>query len=222
MEGPLTVVLKLSHSAEMILSVAIGMGFGFVLERAGFGRADRLAAVFYGRNFRVLRVMFTAIVTAMIGLYFFDLLGVMPLSSIGILDTYLWPQLVGGVLLGFGFIIGGYCPGTSVVAAVSGKVDAVLFLGGLLLGSTLFTLGYQDLAAFASSGARGRLLLHEVFGVPSGVMVFAVAVFAVGAFWAVSRIERAVRARYPERPPMPRETTGEVVSPVAAGEGSAS
>lgn len=222
MEGPLSVVLKLSHPAEMIVSVLVGMGFGFVLERAGFGRADRLAAVFYGRDFRVLRVMFTAIVTAMIGLYFFDVFGVLPLASIGILDTYLWPQLVGGVLLGFGFIIGGYCPGTSVVAAVGGKVDAVLFLGGLLLGSSLFTLAYPDVAAFASSGARGRLLLHEVFGVSSGVMVLGVALFAVAAFWAVSKIERAVRARSPERTPPTPEPTRETLPRATAGEGSAS
>jgi hypothetical protein len=220
-EGPLSVVFQISHATEMMLSVAIGFGFGFVLERAGFGRADRLAAVFYGRDFRVLRVMFTAIVTAMTGLYFLDLAGVMPLASIGILDTYWWPQLIGGLLLGAGFIVGGYCPGTSVVAAVSGKIDAVLFIGGLVFGATLFTLGYQDLAAFASSGARGRLLLHETFGIPSGVVVFAVAVFAVGAFWAVGKIERAVNARFPARAPILDERVGRGTD-VQAVEGSAS
>jgi hypothetical protein len=220
-EGPLSVVLQISHATEMALSVAIGFGFGFVLERAGFGRADRLAAVFYGRDFRVLRVMFSAIVTAMVGLYLLDLAGVLPLASIGILDTYLWPQLVGGLLLGAGFILGGYCPGTSVVAAVSGKVDALLFLGGLVLGATLFTLGYQDLAAFAASGARGRLLLHEAFGLPSGVVVFAVALFAVGAFRAVGRIERAVNARLPARAPCAGEPAAAPAAP-AVVEGSAS
>jgi hypothetical protein len=206
-----------------MLSLAIGFGFGFVLERAGFGRADRLAAVFYGRDFRVLRVMFTAIVTAMVGLYFLDLAGVLPISSIGLLETYLWPQLVGGLLLGFGFIIGGYCPGTSVVAAASGKVDAVLFLGGLVLGATLFTLGFEDLASFASSGARGRLLLHEALGVSSGVVVFAVSVFAVAAFWGVGKIQRAVNARFPEGTRVEVEPAGESSEPVvSAAEGSAS
>ncbi len=108
MTGPLSVEYGFGHGTEMVIAVIVGVGFGFVLERAGFGRADNLASIFYGRDFRVMRVMFTGIVTAMMGLYFADLLGVMPLDSIGIMDTYLLPQLVGGLLLGMGFIIGGY------------------------------------------------------------------------------------------------------------------
>jgi hypothetical protein len=201
MEGPVSQVLKLSYNTEMVVSVFIGMGFGWALERAGFGRSTNLTSVFYGRDFRVLRVMFTAIVTAMLGLYFADLTGVMPLASIGVLDTWLWAALVGGLLFGAGFIIGGWCPGTSIVGAVSGKVDAVLFIGGLVLGSTLFTLGAEDLVRLQNAGARGRVLLHEWAGVSSGVMVFLVALFAIGAFWAVGRVERAVNARLPAHVP---------------------
>lgn len=196
MEGPLSVVLKFPYSLEMIAALAAGLGFGFVLERAGFGRADNLAAIFYGRNFRVLRVMFTAIVTGMVGLYFLDLTGALPLSSVGLLDTYLLPQLVGGLLLGAGFIIGGYCPGTSIVATASGKLDGLFFLGGLVLGSAVFTLGYDSFAAFQSSTAMGRVLLHEFFRLPSGVVVFVVALFAIGAFWAVAKIEAAVNRNF--------------------------
>jgi uncharacterized protein len=205
MEGPLVQALKLSYSTEMMISVAVGFGFGWVLERAGFGRSDNLASIFYGRDFRVLRVMFSAIVTAMLGLYLLDGAGVMPLASIGILDTYLVAQLVGGLLLGAGFIVGGWCPGTSIVGAVSGKIDAVLFIGGLVIGSTLFMLGFDSFQALQNSGARGRVLLHELFHVSSGTMVLAVALFAVGAFAAVGRIEEAVRSRHPARAPQPDE-----------------
>ncbi len=219
MEGPLSVVLKMSHPTEMMVSVLVGIGFGFVLERAGFGSADRLTSNFYGRDFRVLRVMFTAIVTAMLGLYFLDLLKILPLSSIGILDTYLPSQVLGGLLLGVGFIVGGYCPGTSVVAAASGKIDAVLFMFGIAGGSAVFTLGYDTLAPLADAGARGRVLLHEFFHVSSGVMVFAVTLFAVGAFWAVGKIEQAVRARLPARAPGRQQA--EAPGPAGlAGEGS--
>ncbi|MEW6440008.1 MAG: YeeE/YedE thiosulfate transporter family protein [bacterium] len=190
MEGPLSLVLNLGHATEMSIAVLVGAGFGFVLERAGFGRADNLAAIFYGRDFRVLRVMFTAIVTGMIGLYWLDLAGVMPLSSIGILDTFLLPQLVGGLLLGAGFI--GYCPGTSIVAAVSGKIDGLLFVFGILAGSALFTLNYASLEKLYSSGAMGRILLGQYLHIPSGIMVFAVAVMAIGAFYAASKVENMV------------------------------
>jgi hypothetical protein len=192
MEGPLSVVLKFSHPAEMVAALLVGVGFGFALERGGFGRADNLAAVFYGRDFRVLRVMFTAIVTGMLGLYLCDLTGVMPLGSIGLLDTYLLPQLVGGLLLGAGFIIGGYCPGTSMVATMSGKLDGLMFVLGLLGGTTIFTLAYDVLRPFHLKTAMGRVLLNEYFRLPSGVMVFAVVLFAIGTFAAVGRIEALV------------------------------
>jgi hypothetical protein len=192
MEAPLSIALQFTRPVEMIVAVVIGMGFGFVLERAGFGRADNLAAIFYGRDFRVMRVMFSAIVTAMIGLYALDLFGVLPLGSIGILDTWLVPQLAGGLLLGFGFIIGGYCPGTSIVACASGKTDALLFVGGLIAGSTIFTLGFDTFKRLQNSTAMGRVLLHEYFHTSSGVVVLLVALFAVGSFWAVRRIESAV------------------------------
>jgi hypothetical protein len=224
MEGPLSQVLGLGFSTEMMLSVLIGMGFGFVLERAGFGRSDNLAAIFYGRDFRVMRVMFTAIVTAMLGLFFLDVLRILPLSSVGVLDTYLWAQLAGGLLFGAGFIIGGWCPGTSIVGLVSGKVDAALFIFGLVVGSTMFTLGYETLAPLQNAGARGPLLLHDVFGVSSGVMVFAVAIFAVGAFWAVGRIEGAVRAHAASRRSQDSAADAAIVAAgaPAAGEVSAS
>jgi uncharacterized protein len=200
MSGPLSVTLNMSHAAEMVIALFVGAGFGFVLERAGFGRADNLTAIFYGRDFRVLRVMFTAIVTGMLGLYFLDLLGVMPLSSIGILPTFLLPQLVGGLLLGAGFIVGGYCPGTSLVAAVSGKLDAVVFLVGIFLGSTVFSVSYDWVSAFHSSTSLGRVLLHEALHLPSGLMVPLVAVFAAVAFLATSRIERWVNRAREGRP----------------------
>lgn len=195
MEGPLSQIMSFSHSTEMVIALFVGIGFGWVLERGGFGRADNMAAIFYGRDFRVLRVMFTAIVTGMTGLYFFDLAGILPIASIGVLDTYVLPQMVGGLLLGAGFIIGGYCPGTSIVAAVSGKIDGMLFVAGIGAGSLIFTLGYDSLSGFHQSTAMGRVLMSEFFGLPSGVMVFAVALFAIGAFFAVGKIEAWVNGK---------------------------
>lgn len=194
MSGPLSQVLGFDPAFELLVGLLVGVGFGFVLERAGFGRADNLAAIFYGRDFRVMRVMFTAIVTAMLGLYFLDLVGALPLHSIGILDTYLVSQLVGGLLLGAGFIVGGYCPGTSIVGLASGKLDALFFLLGLALGSAAALLAASSLAPLLSATAMGRVLLGEYLGLPSGVVVFGVVLFAVGCFVAVARVEAMVAA----------------------------
>jgi uncharacterized protein len=196
---PLIVAIPMSHAAEMVIALFVGIGFGFVLERAGFGRADNMASIFYGRDFRVMRVMFTAIVTAMIGVYFLDLVGVMPISNLGLLPTYVLPQLVGGLILGAGFIIGGYCPGTSIVATMSGKIDALFFIVGIFLGGLVFTMGYDVVASFHTSTYLGRVLLHEYFGLPSAVVVLAVVLFAVGSLYAVGRIEACVQARLCEK-----------------------
>lgn len=195
MEAPLVLSLNLDHGTEMISTVLVGVGFGFALERAGFGSARNLVSTFYGRDFRVVRVMFSAIVTAMLGVYFLDLAGIMPLGNIGLLPTYLWPQLVGGLLLGVGFVLGGYCPGTSLVAMMSGKIDAAVFLVGIVLGTGAFTIGYGAFAKFHVTGKMGRVLLHELFGLPSAVLVFAVVLLAVGMFFAAGRIEKLVNAR---------------------------
>jgi len=195
MDGPLSVVVPFDHPTEMVVAVLVGIGFGLALERGGFGRADNLAAIFYGRDFRVLRVMFSAIVTAMLGVYTLDLLGVMPIASIGLLDTYLVPQLVGGLLLGAGFIIGGYCPGTSIVATMSGKVDGLLFVVGIFVGSVAFTLAGDSLSAFRDGTPMGRVLLHDFLGLPSGVVVFGVTLFAVAAFVVAGRVEALVNRR---------------------------
>ncbi len=192
MEAPLALSMNLSPVAELGIGLVTGIGFGFFLERGGFGRADNLASIFYGRDFRVMRVMFTAIVTAMLGVYLLDLAGIMPLGNVGLLPTYVLPQLFGGLLLGAGFIIGGYCPGTSLVGTASGKLDAIFFLGGLFGGSMLFTVSYDLFAGFRDSTAMGRVLLHEYFGIPSGPMVLAVVLFALGAFAAVGKIEALV------------------------------
>jgi len=226
MEGPLSQVLRFTHPTEMLVAVAVGIGFGFALERAGFGRADNLVSTFYGRDFRVVRVMFSAIVTAMLGVYFLDLAGILPLSSIGILDTYLAAQVVGGLLIGVGFIVGGYCPGTSIVAAVSGKVDALLFIGGIVVGSAVYTLAAGTMAPLAGAGAKGRVLLHEWLGVSSGVAVLGVALFAVAFFWLARRIEAAVN-RAVAAPASPGATARDAqplehAGALAAGEGTLS
>jgi len=110
-------------SDEVMLLTAIGLGFlfGFSLERGGFGNARKLAAQFYLYDMTVFKVMFTAILVAMVGLYTLQGLGLMDLSRLWINETFVWAQLVGGFLLGVGFIMSGLCPGTSVVSAASGR-----------------------------------------------------------------------------------------------------
>jgi uncharacterized protein len=113
---------------SLIIAFGIGIGFGFFLERAGFGSAKKLAAQFYFRDMSVLKVMFSAIVTAMLGLFYFNWIGFIDLNLVYKGDTFLLPQIAGGLLLGIGFVVGGYCPGTSCVAVSTGRIDGIIYL----------------------------------------------------------------------------------------------
>ena len=166
----------------LVFAFLIGIGFGFFLERAGFGTAKKLAAQFYFTDLTVFKVMFTAIVTAMLGVYFLSSLGFMDFSMVNVVDTYIVPQIAGGLILGIGFVIGGYCPGTSVVACATGKIDGVVFFGGVFLGTFVYGEIYPLIQGFANMTHMGKITMPVFFNIPYGVLVFAVVLMALGGF----------------------------------------
>jgi rhodanese-related sulfurtransferase len=180
-----------SHTSGNLLTVAIGFLFGFVLERAGFGNARNLAAQFYLHDMRVLKVMFTGIVTAMLLIFLASALGLIDFARVWVPPTYFWPGVLGGFLLGVGFIIGGYCPGTSLVALATFKLDAIFCAAGVLFG--LFVFG-ETVPSFGSffhhAGAVGRLTLFDWLSLDAGVVVLGVVLMAAGAFAFAEIMER--------------------------------
>lgn len=108
MNGPLVPSGLLTPQFGLWFALAAGILFGFFLERAGFGSPRKLTAMFYFKDFAVLRVMFTAVVVAMIGLLALASAGKIDLARVAVPATYIWPQAVGGLLIGLGFIAGGY------------------------------------------------------------------------------------------------------------------
>jgi rhodanese-related sulfurtransferase/uncharacterized membrane protein YedE/YeeE len=169
---------------SFIFAFVIGIGFGFFLERAGFGSGRKLAAQFYLRDLSVLKVMFTAIITAMTGLYLLSRLGVVDLSLVYLVPTFLVPQIVGGLLLGFGFVIGGYCPGTSCVSAVTGRIDGMVYVAGMIAGLVGFAEVYPYIQNFVTITPMGQITLPRLLNLPYGLLVFAVVLMALGAFIA--------------------------------------
>lgn len=167
---------------SLVIAFVIGIFFGFALERGGFGNARILAAQFYFTNMRVLKVMFSAIVTAMIGLFYFAWIGWLDLSLVYVGDTYLVPQIVGGFILGVGFTIGGYCPGTSFVSASTGRKDGMVFILGILFGIFLFGEIFPLIENFYNSTNIGRVTLPDALGLTYGMVVFLVVLIAIGAF----------------------------------------
>jgi rhodanese-related sulfurtransferase len=195
MTFPFETLLADGRQTGLVVALVIGFAFGFVLERAGFGRSTKLAAQFYLRDMTVFKVMFSAIVTAMLGLVIASSLGFASLREIsgGIASwTYYWPMLAAGLLLGVGFIISGYCPGTSVVAAGSGNVDGIVTVGGVVAGTFLYSelMRIPSFAAFHTSGEAGALYLYDLLGIAPQLLAAIVAVAALAAFIGAEKVER--------------------------------
>ena len=187
--GPLYKLGWFDFAYSLQMAALIGFLFGFVLERAGFGNARKLTAIFYLRDFAVLKVMFTAIVVCLLGLLYFSAFSWIDLNRIYLLPTYIWPQIVGGFILGIGFVMGGYCPTTSVVATVSGKLDGFIFVLGMIFGSVIFAELFPLLQGFYEAGDMGAVRLTDVLGLNSGIIALLVCLMAVGAYWVVERVE---------------------------------
>src|SRR5204862_7763701 len=119
---------------DLLVAVAIGFAFGVALERAGLGSARKLTGQFFLRDFTVFKVMFTAIVTAALGLFWLGRFGIIDWSRLYVPETFLLPQVTGGLIFGAGFALAGLCPGTSCVAAARGRGDGAAGGGGLFAG----------------------------------------------------------------------------------------
>ncbi|MDQ3996334.1 MAG: YeeE/YedE family protein [Gemmatimonadota bacterium] len=189
--APLYELGRIGDGAALALALMLGAAFGWFLERGGLGNARKLAGQFYLADFTVFKVMFSAIVTAMLGLFWLGRLGVVDVARVYVPETYLLPQLVGGLVFGAGFVVGGLCPGTSCVAAATGRLDGFALIGGMLGGIWLFGEAFPLVDGFYGSTPRGALTLPALVGLPHGVLVFAVVAIALGAFAGVNRLERA-------------------------------
>lgn len=188
--GPLAVNEIISENTNLFLAFLIGIGFGFVLEQSGFSSSRKLAGIFYGYDAVVLKVFFTAAITAMLGLLFFSLFGWIDLDLVYVNPTYLTSAIAGGVIMGLGFIMGGYCPGTSFCGASIGKLDALVFIGGLFIGVLIFGLGYKLWEGIYLAKFLGFPKISESLGLSDGVFALILIIAALGMFWVAEWAER--------------------------------
>lgn len=179
----------LSPEFNLVIAFIVGIGFGFALEQAGFSSTRKLVGLFYGYDFTVLKVFFTAGVTAMSGVLFLGHVGLLDLSLIYINPTFLWSALIGGAIMGVGFILGGFCPGTSLCAAAVGRLDAFAFIGGSILGVLAFTEAYPLIEPLYTAQPMGDITFYELLDISPVLFGLIITLIAIFAFWATSKIE---------------------------------
>lgn len=181
---------QLNAPLGFMAALALGFCFGLCLEKAGFGSSRRLAGVFYLTDMSVVKVMFTAMVTAAIGLVAAERLGVVSLDALYQMPTLLGAHAVGGVVFGLGFAMGGWCPGTAAVGLASGRMDALVFLVGIVLGSIGYNEAFPWIAPLASMGSKGVVFLYQSLDITKDQLVLALTASAVAMFWISEIIER--------------------------------
>ncbi len=190
----------------IVTALPIGVAFGVILERTGLGDPRVIAGQLTGRDFTVVRVMFGAIVTAMLGLVWASASGWLDLSAMAVPPTDVAAQVVGAVIFGGGFALASLCPGTACVAASSGRRDGLAAVFGMLCGTVLTAVLWPAFSDVAAESPREAALLPDDLGLPLWTVVLMVTALAVLAAMIGRRLD-------PRGGPPPwRLTTGETVA----------
>jgi hypothetical protein len=153
--GPISSIAGFPVWLDLLIALLIGIGFGFALEQAGFSSSRKLAGMFYGYDTTVIKVFFTAAIVALVGSQFMSYFGLLDMNKVFVNEYYVGAAIVGGIIMGAGFIMGGYCPGTGLSALSIGKIDALFFFFGGLTGAFLFAETYPVIQKLANDNYKG-------------------------------------------------------------------
>ena len=188
--GPISIISELPEWLNLLIAFFIGIGFGFALEQAGFSSSRRLAGMFYGYDTTVIKVFFTAAIVALAGSQLLSFFGLLNLKLVFVNPYYVNSAILGGIIMGAGFIMGGYCPGTGISALSIGKIDAMIFLLGGMVGAFLFMESYPFIQTFAMENYKGNMRIDEWLGVSPGVFALLLIMAAVAMFWIAELAEK--------------------------------
>ena len=191
--GPLIPNEVIPAEWNSIFALVIGIAFGYILESSGFSSSRKLAGVFYGYDFAVLKVFFTAALVSSIGILYLDYMGYLDLGALYVHPTYLKGALIGGGIMGLGFIMGGFCPGTSICAAAIGKIDALVYVGGILIGIFLFSELFSRFEPWYAGGFMGYITIMDAFEISPYIFVFGFTLLAVLSFVIADIVRKRVK-----------------------------
>jgi hypothetical protein len=193
MIAPLSALPAYPDWLDLPIAFTIGIGFGFALEQAGFSSSRKLAGMFYGYDTTVLKVFFTAAIVALIGSQFLSYFGLLNLNQVFVNEYYVTSAIIGGVIMGAGFIMGGFCPGTGVSALSIGKIDALFYVFGGLTGAFLFAETYPLIQPLAEANYRGPVKINEALGLSAGLFTLLLVFAAAIMFWLSELAEKKFR-----------------------------
>ncbi len=193
MIGPIVSSGIVSPAWDNLFAVLLGIGFGFALESSGFSSSRKIIGTFFGYDFVVVKVFFTAAIVASLGLLYLSYLGLVDYSLLYIQPTFLASAIVGGIIMGIGFAMGGFCPGTSLCAAAVGRIDGLVFFGGMFIGVFLFSESFPLFENMYYSGSMGAKMINSVFGISPELFTFLLVLIAIGMFAGAGWVQKKVQ-----------------------------
>lgn len=188
--GPIVSLSGLPEWVDLLFALGIGIGFGFALEQAGFSSSRKLAGMFYGYDTTVIKVFFTAAIVALIGSQLLSFFGLLDLNMVFVNEFYVNAAIAGGIIMGAGFIMGGFCPGTGLSALSIGKIDAMVFAAGGLTGAFIFAETYPYIQNLANGSYKGPVRIDEALGISPGIFILLLVSAAAIMFWVAELAEK--------------------------------
>ncbi|MGG7564991.1 YeeE/YedE thiosulfate transporter family protein [Rhodovulum sp. DZ06] len=150
---------------EIVLAIVIGAAFGATLDRIGATNPNLIGRMLNFSNLHLMKTILLAIGTGSALMFGGQMIGLVDVGHMSVKTAYVG-VFIGGLLLGGGWALSGYCPGTGVCAAASGRKDALFFIAGGLLGAAAYMATYP---AWKASGlldaiGGGKVTLGAVPG----------------------------------------------------------
>jgi uncharacterized membrane protein YedE/YeeE len=143
----------------------IGMAFGAILFASGLSDPRRILGMLRLQDLHLLKVLVTAIAVGIVGIALLSCFGA---AHTSIKTLHVLAVSAGGVLFGIGFAVTGYCPGTSLAAAATGRRDALFVVAGGLTGSALYAVSYAWLKPLLLEPLTyGKPTLFSWLGIPA-------------------------------------------------------
>ncbi len=170
---------------ELITGAIFGLGFGFLLQKGGVGKFNILIGQLLLQDFTVAKIMLTAIVVGMLGVF-----GLHHFAKVNlhIKPTRIGSNVIGGLFFGAGFALIGYCPGTAAAALGQGSWDALFGMAGLVAGSWIFAEFSGALKKTVQKwGDMGKVLVPDLMHSPRGIFVVIVAILLTAGLFVMER-----------------------------------
>lgn len=185
----------INEPGMIIIALLAGLAFGYILVSVGMLNSRKISAVFYGEDWSVMKIMFSAVVTTMVLTFTAYYFGLIDINMVQMANVNLSGQIIGGALIGAGMVIGGYCPGTSIAAGMNRKIDAWIYIGGFFVGVFVYGVAYPFVSEYILSANLGKLTLSDVFGLSYGTMTLIIVAIALTTFFLLEKTEGKLYAK---------------------------